>query len=1094
MSVPSTFPPAVRQPSRRAVLRWSGVSAFAALTSGFFASPSFAAPSVGPTVQPVPTTAQSGGWDFDAALGLFLQPAVPTGTAVAWEFSTDGDPEGWQPANGVGPFTVSGGTLRTTVTGFDPYIFAPPVRLVGQRDRLLRIRARASGGDRLGIYFATEESPNLAEDKMIPVRLPMDGAFHELTVDLGAANQHWKNGTVTTIRFDVEPAASEGVEFEIDHVRIERLAARLAATAPMISMGSVRPGEEFDLATTVSNVGGEGAEAFAARLSLPDGIVLTSGEAEAEVPTLAPGAEATLTWTARVAEPVPGAATVDLAAPGGAFRFGVVVPAVPDAQLTQRWSPERVQAFRDGAGHVYLQNTGVRLILLAGPRGFVQAQLAVRTDQTWRLLASSQPLTWISVQGADGPELLPVAPDTVRLMAGDPAEIVLAGEVTSSDGTRWRVELEYSLGADDAFVRMSYAATPDRDSDLLAFRGPSVTAGERGFGDTQDMALFPGLEWLVAGERSSGTLDADPPHHLRSTPHPIKVTLPLQALVHDGALVSLQWDTNQAWDGARRHPTPRFASPNWIDGQRNHALTLFVPDVPTFVDENAPWATVAPYVAVAGRSVRVRAELVAEATGDVLRAIDHWYAVHGMPDPAEKPFSWEEELALIRHAYVTSYWVPEVKGWPHVHGWEPEPFVPLAAVLQIAGLLTTDPADREAAFDRVREFVSNVLAVNGPGALGDLDGAHITMFHAPFYLGHLEAALPRWREQMADLLAGQGADGSWRFDPGDEPGRQRLGEKGAEGLGLTAVPAQRLLRYARLTGDGETLDAGLRALAYMAKFDVPRAAQTWEVPVHTPDVLASAYGVGAFAEGYRLTGETEYLRRAEYWARTGLPFLYAWSDPERPMLPYASIPVFGATAFVLPWFGRAVQWNGLVYAYFLLDLLDAGGRAVRFDWRTVAEGLVVSAMHQQRTEEPAKGGYPDVWELRENVPIKNVDINPEGLAKPAFVLMGHPADVQTILLRRAEEVARLSTAATVSDAAWSDEGMSATLRFYEGATSQLMAVGIATPREVRVDGRVLAEVPGLDDDRVAEGWKRLDDGTLLIKLRHANESTVTVRF
>jgi hypothetical protein len=476
----------------------------------------------------------------------------------------------------------------------------------------------------------------------------------------------------------------------------------------------------------------------------------------------------------------------------------------------------------------------------------------------------------------------------------------------------------------------------------------------------------------------------------------------------------------------------------------------------------------------------------------VLRAIDHWYAVHGMPDPAEKPFSWEEELSLIRHAYVTSYWVPEVKGWPHVHGWEPEPFVPLAAVLQIAALLTTDPAARRAAFDRVREFVANVIAVNGPGALGDLGGAHITMFHAPFYLGHLEAALPRWREQMVELLADQRDDGSWRFDPGDDPVRQRLGEKGAEGLGLTAAPAQRLLRYGRMTGHGEALDAGLRALAYMAKFDVPRAAQTWEVPVHTPDILASAYGVGAFTEGYRLTGKTTYLRQAEYWARTGLPFLYTWTDPERPMLPYASIPVFGATSFVLPWFGRAVQWNGLVYAYFLLDMLAAGGRGVRSDWRKVAEGLVVSAMHQQRTEEPAKGGYPDVWELLENVPIKDVDINPEGLAKPAFMLMGYQADVQTTILTRAGKVVRLSTAAAVSHADWSDDRIVATLRFYDGATSQLMAVGVKTPREVTVDARVLAEVPNLDEEGVVEGWKRLPEGTLFVKLRHSNESTLTI--
>jgi len=153
---------------------------------------------------------------------------------------------------------------------------------------------------------------------------------------------------------------------------------------------------------------------------------------------------------------------------------------------------------------------------------------------------------------------------------------------------------------------------------------------------------------------------------------------------------------------------------------------------------------------------------------------------------------------------------------------------------------------------------------------------------------------------------------------------------------------------------------------------------------------------------------------------------------------------------------------------------------------------VVSAMHQQRTAEPAKGGYPDVWELRENVPIKNVDINPEGLAKPAIMLLGHPVDVQTVLLRHGRDVARLSTAAAVSEAAWTGKRLMATLRFHDGATTQLMVVGVPTPRRVSVDGRSLPLVDSLDAEGVAEGWKRLDDGTVLAKLRHRSRSSLEI--
>ena len=69
-----------------------------------------------------------------------------------------------------------------------------------------------------------------------------------------------------------------------------------------------------------------------------------------------------------------------------------------------------------------------------------------------------------------------------------------------------------------------------------------------------------------------------------------------------------------------------------------------------------------------------------------------------------------------------------------------------------------------------------------------------------------------------------------------------------------------LLDYARLTGDAAGPGRGARALDYMAAFRVPRGAQTWEVPLHTPDQLASAYAV------WRTFGATRSAARREYLA------------------------------------------------------------------------------------------------------------------------------------------------------------------------------------------------------------------------------------
>ena len=135
--------------------------------------------------------------------------------------------------------------------------------------------------------------------------------------------------------------------------------------------------------------------------------------------------------------------------------------------------------------------------------------------------------------------------------------------------------------------------------------------------------------------------------------------------------------------------------------------------------------------------------------------------------------------------------------------------------------------------------------------------------------------------------------------------------------GLTASVVFALLEAATFSGDSQLIEAGLRHLRAMDKFDntVPRGAQTWEIPLHTPDILASAYLVHAYTLGYQLTGNTDLLEQARYWAWTGVPFIYLTAPTPEPVGLYNTIAVLGATAWQAPvWLGQPVQWCGLVYA------------------------------------------------------------------------------------------------------------------------------------------------------------------------------------
>jgi hypothetical protein len=245
---------------------------------------------------------------------------------------------------------------------------------------------------------------------------------------------------------------------------------------------------------------------------------------------------------------------------------------------------------------------------------------------------------------------------------------------------------------------------------------------------------------------------------------------------------------------------------------------------------------------------------------------------------------------------------------------------------------------------------------------------------------------------MARGLAGRfETDGSIRYRAaagGTDYGRTHFCD---EASGLAAEPVFRLLEAAAFAGDRAMVDEGLRLLRILDrrfKAGVPRGAQTWEIPLHTPDILASAYLVRAFALGYELTGDPGLLEAARYWAWTGVPFVYLVNPTDAgtgAVGLFATIPVLGATNWVAPvWIGLPVQWCGLVYAQALFDLSrhDPSG-----PWRTLAEGIAASGIAQTYPlDHPHRGLLPDSFNLAAQ--SRNpADINPGTLQPLALRLL-----------------------------------------------------------------------------------------------------------
>jgi hypothetical protein len=391
------------------------------------------------------------------------------------------------------------------------------------------------------------------------------------------------------------------------------------------------------------------------------------------------------------------------------------------------------------------------------------------------------------------------------------------------------------------------------------------------------------------------------------------------------------------------------------------------------------------WVLAAGRRLVVRAQVLGGKGRDAVPLIRHYHELRGFP-PVPSPGMTSVEYCrlaargwletgirdgdLYRHAVVGNFGSG-----------------PAADAAYFMDFLSERVAD-EGLASRLRSASAGALSRVSTNQRAASAVGHVRAPVAPLVFGAVV--------ENADAALASGRSGLGRFAV---DGTVRYVRAGAidyarthwtnEANGLTAQAVQSVLEAASFSGNPSLIEAGLRQLRALGKFrgGVPRGAQTWEVPLHTPDILASANLVRAYTLGYQVSGDPAWLEEAKYWAWTGVPFVYLRSPVEGPVGMYATTPVLGATQWVAPnWIGLPVQWCGLVYADALYHLaeLDAEG-----PWKTLADGITASGVQQTFpvSDSRYRGLLPDSFSLKAQQ-RNPANINPATLLASAVRLYG----------------------------------------------------------------------------------------------------------
>jgi len=603
----------------------------------------------------------------------------------------------------------------------------------------------------------------------------------------------------------------------------------------------------------------------------------------------------------------------------------------------------------------------------------------------------------------------------------------------------------------------------------------AVFPGLGSFGAKRERGLFAGLEYLDPKDVSSSEADLRGEQAKRLVPDHVKITFPLMVMQARGRYIGIIWEP-RPWLAAA------YDTPDRSFGSGANAMALIVPGSD---GSNRSEGSLLPYSGLTvsqGKPLSAAAILIGGLGNSVLPAVQRYVAEKSLPPVPNTGMNrvlyarwaaggWLESKirdgVRYRHAY-----------WPGVSSFAPQPAADVAVWLEWLAVTCNDL--QLAA--RLRAQAGAVLDAVDPAARNYAAVSHVHYPLPVLLYGDVSQACERAREYARAALERFEPDGTVTYKPS---GSMDFGSTHWErhANGLTAPVVLQALQNALYAGDDTLIRQAIQRLRGLDRYvnSAPRGAQTWEVPLHTPDILASAYMVKAYLLGYEITGDRHFLNMARHWAWTGVPFVYLYPPTDQPVGLYATIPVFGATHWVAPnWMRLPVQWCGLVYS-------DALYRLSRYDspklWKRIADGITASGIQQSwpSTDGDLQALLPDSFALRSQT-RNPVAINPGTVQANAIRLFGGPEIYDYARFRRTGVT--VHAPGQLTGLVETNRVVRFRVRQWAQRPCYLLIHGVSGPDKVLVDGKRLGLRSEFQYDRGAHRLILRLSGSPLVEVRH----------